>query len=234
MAKGQSGKDAYHRDQDFVWISSREINGDVGIINNLRPGRKTLRQNEDQDKKAFHKIPSGDSNQVKHQWWIPEPNRTDCLVHFVKECLANNSDPLEVMHCSSKGSDNSSPEERKAVWRNYVTMASNKINIESLPLEVHHIHNVPLSLELKIRERGKEKHSKHNTGRKRKAVIMIEKTTAMCGKHGKVPRTSKEAGMKVAQSGATVRKPPPKSKTLKSASSPNVAQSGATLFETET
>ena len=87
-AKGQSGKDAYHRDQDFVWMSSTEMNGEVGIINTIRPGKKTIHRNEDQDRKAFHKIRSGDSNQVKHQWWIPEPNRTDCLVHFVKECLA--------------------------------------------------------------------------------------------------------------------------------------------------
>jgi hypothetical protein len=107
------GQDAYHRDQDFVWISSYEKNGDVGIINDLRPGKRTIRRNEDQDRKAFHKITSGDSNQVKHQWWIPEPNRMDCLAHFVRECLANNSDPLEVMHPSSKGREKSSQEEKK-------------------------------------------------------------------------------------------------------------------------
>jgi hypothetical protein len=39
-----TGKDAYHRDQDFVWMSSTDMNGEVGIINTICQGEKTIRR----------------------------------------------------------------------------------------------------------------------------------------------------------------------------------------------
>ena len=202
-----TGKDAYHRDQDFVWMSSTDMNGKVGIINTIRKGEKTIRRSETQDRKAFLKLRSGDSNQVQHKWWIPEPNRTDCLVHFVKECLQNNSDPLEVMHCSSKGSDNSSLKERLSIWRNYVTMASNKIDTESLPLEVRQIHR-----QLKKTVVSMEDPSMKMTGRKRKADVATSKASS-----AKVSRNS--ASYQNASSATSSQTPLPVSKTSGTTSS---------------
>jgi hypothetical protein len=105
------GTDLYFKAQDFVWISS-DHHGDNGIITELRYGsKKAIIRPDDKDRNAFHQLHQEDSNPVQHQWWIPEPNRMDCLSHFVKECLANNGNPLQVMHSSANGRDNANKDE---------------------------------------------------------------------------------------------------------------------------
>jgi hypothetical protein len=105
-AKGHAlGNDAYNKDQDFVLISSKS-EGDNHILMELRIGMNPISRFEQEDKIAFE-----DKNQVQHRWWLPKPNRTDCLVHFVKKCLANGSNPMEILHSSAKASSSSSKEE---------------------------------------------------------------------------------------------------------------------------
>jgi hypothetical protein len=130
----------------------------------------------------------------------------DCLAHFVKECLANNSDPLEVMYSSSNGSDNSSPEERKAMWKNMLQWHQTKSTLTPYHWKCITFTKFP-------QVASKEKPNKHNTRRKRKAVIMMEKTTAKRGNNVKAPSKSKQAGTKVpSQSGTTNVKAPQKTK----------------------
>jgi hypothetical protein len=133
------GNDAYHKDQDFVWISS-DLEEDNPIITELRDGRNIFTRSEEQDRITFQQLMRQDKNKVQHRWWIPKPNRTDCLAHFVKECLANGSNPMEIMHSSARGSLSSCKDEEIAIWKHYVTKKSNKINISLLPKQVHHLH----------------------------------------------------------------------------------------------
>jgi hypothetical protein len=81
-----------------------------------------------------------DKNAVQHHWWLPKPNRTDCLAHFVKECLANGRNPMEILHSSAKSCSSSSKEEEIAIWKRYITTTSNQIDIDLLPKEVHNLH----------------------------------------------------------------------------------------------
>jgi hypothetical protein len=137
VKKDTSGKDGYQREQDFFWIPSTKNNGeDMCVINYLRHGKKIVSRSEERDRQSIEETPCGDYNQVKHKWWIPPPNRHDCLAHFVNECLQSNSDPFEMMHSSSKGSTSSSEKEKKSCWTKYVTKKSNKINIDALPLAI--------------------------------------------------------------------------------------------------
>jgi hypothetical protein len=82
---------------------------------------------------------------VKHEWWIPKPDRTECLIHFVNECISNGSNPLEIMFSSTKGRKNSSNEEKISIWRSYITKTSNKIDIKKLPKSVRYLHSMPSS-----------------------------------------------------------------------------------------
>jgi hypothetical protein len=112
VKKDTSGKDGYQREQDFFWIPSTKNNGeDMCVINYLHHGKKIVSRSEERDRQSIEETPCGDYNQVKHKWWIPPPNRHDCLAHFVNECLQSNSDPFEMMHSSSKGS--TSPARKK-------------------------------------------------------------------------------------------------------------------------
>ena len=61
-----------------------------------------------------------DLNPVKHQWWLPNPNQTECLAHFVKECLSTSSNIMEVLHSSAKGSMASSIKEQQKKWQQYI------------------------------------------------------------------------------------------------------------------
>jgi hypothetical protein len=183
-AKGDSsGNDAFHKDQDFVWIS--EYRADESIITEVHRGNKPVYRTEDHDRRAFEELPRHDSNPVRHQWWIPRPDRTSCLVHFVNECISNGSDPLEIMFSSKKGRKNSSNEEKLSIWRSYITKASNKIDINKLPESVRYLHSKPLSVEIvntkgtvtQIKESARLTKSRNNkvSGEKRlaKAVAAV-------------------------------------------------------------
>jgi hypothetical protein len=141
-AKGDSsGNDAFHKDQDFVWIS--EYRAVKSIITKVHSGENPVYGTEDDNHSVFQNLPRHDSNQVKHQWWIPKPDRTDCLIHFVNECVSSGSDPLEIMFSSAKGRNNSRLEEKISIWKSYVTKASNKIDLQKLPDSVHYLHSMP-------------------------------------------------------------------------------------------
>jgi hypothetical protein len=175
------GTDLYFKAQDFVWISS-DHHGDNGIITELRYGsKKAIVRPEDKDRNAFHQLHREDSNPVQHQWWIPEPNRMDCLSHFVKECLANNGNPLQVMHSSANGRDNANKDEGRELWKKYVTMPSNKINVDSLPKEVRQLHKASSTWEWGKKEinGNPKKISKilHGRGKRKAAVTTKEKST---------------------------------------------------------
>ena len=58
----------------------------------------------------------------------------------MNECLDSGSDPLEVMFSSKKGKENTNVEEQRKLWKDYVTRASNKINLKKLPKEFRSIH----------------------------------------------------------------------------------------------
>jgi hypothetical protein len=170
------GTDVYFKAQDFVWISS-DHHGDNGIISELRYGSKrAILRPEDKDRNAFHELHREDSNPVRHQWWIPEPDRMECLSHFVKECLASNCNPLEVLHPSANARDGAKKDEERELWKKYVTTPSNKINVDSLPREVRQLHKASSSSTKKI--------SKVLPGRvKRKAAITKEKSTTKRSKN---------------------------------------------------
>ena len=61
------GTDAYHKDQDFVWISSA-LEGDDGIITELRVGMDPISRSEEQDRRALQQLRREDKNQVQHRW----------------------------------------------------------------------------------------------------------------------------------------------------------------------
>ena len=96
----EEGNDAFHRDQDFVWISEKDTKD--GKISEIRCDTQKLKYHtEDHDRNAFDSLSWVDRNHVKHRWWVPHSERTACLVHFMKECMGHNSDPLEVMFPSA-------------------------------------------------------------------------------------------------------------------------------------
>ena len=133
--KSKGGLDAFHRDQDFVWIS--ENNREDGKISEIRSDtRKRKYRMEEQDRKAFHSLFREDQNHVKHRWWEPDWERTACLVHFVNECMAQSSDPFEVMYSSATAKGKSGKEERHAMWRKYLTQ--HRIDVSHLPVMVMH------------------------------------------------------------------------------------------------
>ena len=133
LKESRPGNDGFHRDQDFVWISM-ECECEESIINEVMKG-KTIkyRKEEDDDLSAICNLRRDDSNKRKHEWWIPEPNRNACLAHFVKECISNGSNPMEVVHPSAVGKDKSIREEELVLWTKYITTPSNMILVESLP-----------------------------------------------------------------------------------------------------
>jgi hypothetical protein len=131
--KSKGGLDAFHRDQDFVWIS--ENNREDGKISEIRSDtRKWKYRTEKQDRKAFHSLFREDQNHVKHRWWEPDWERTACLVHFVNECMAQRSDPFEVMYNSATAKGKSGIEERHAMWKKYLTR--HRIDVSDLPVMV--------------------------------------------------------------------------------------------------
>jgi hypothetical protein len=92
-------------------------------------------------------LPKLDSNPVKHEWWLPNPNRTECLAHFVKECLSTGSNIMEVLHSSgAKGSMASSIKGQQKKWRQYIE--SNQINVDELPEQARNLHMMSCNLHM--------------------------------------------------------------------------------------
>jgi hypothetical protein len=60
----------------------------------------------------------------------------------MKECLANSSNGMEVLHSSAKGMSASSMEEEQDKWRKYITLKSNHINVDALLEQVSNLHKV--------------------------------------------------------------------------------------------
>jgi hypothetical protein len=115
-SKGKSpGNDAHHKDQDLLWVSTDSTNND-NILTELRVGMEPILHSESYDRISMQLLPKLDSNPVKHEWWLPNPNRTECLAHFVKECLSTGSNIMEVLHSSAKGSMASSIKEQQKKW----------------------------------------------------------------------------------------------------------------------
>jgi hypothetical protein len=139
----KAGNDAFHKDQDFLWIS--EGKGSDGMITEIRRGRRAIYRTEESDRRDYDSLDHDDSTMIKHRWWLPKPDRTDCLVHFVKECISTGSDPMEVLYSSKKGKESASEEEKIMLWKKYVTKASNKIDTSKLPIELRSIHLVQAS-----------------------------------------------------------------------------------------
>jgi molybdopterin converting factor small subunit len=126
----KAGHDAFHKDQDFVWIAQENRNN--GKITKIRrEDKKPKYRMEDQDRHAFQGLLREDNNCVKHRWWEPKSDRTSCLVHFVHECMHSNSDPLEVMYSSATAQIQSGNGESTAIWKKY--MAQYKIDHSELP-----------------------------------------------------------------------------------------------------
>ena len=113
------GNDGFHRDQDFVWIST-DYECEESIITEVIKGKATKYRNKEDDLTAIQNLTGDNLSQVKHQWWIPEPNRNACLAHFVQECISNGSNPMEVVHPSAVGTSKSSREEELLLWNKYV------------------------------------------------------------------------------------------------------------------
>jgi hypothetical protein len=147
LKENAPGNDAFHRDQDFVWIST-DYNCEESIITEVIKGKVTKYRTEKDDRSAVRKLAREDLRQVKHQWWIPEPNRNACLAHFVKECLANGSNPMEVIHPSAVACSKSSKEEELGLWIKYITARGNMIDIDSLP---PHLRNVKKGTKTKVK-----------------------------------------------------------------------------------
>jgi hypothetical protein len=126
----KAGHDAFHRQQDFVWIAQDDRKS--GKISEMRHGNKMPKYRlEEDDRDAFHKLSRVDRNDAKHHWWEPIPERQTCLEHFVKECISANSDPLEVMYSSASAKEKSGSEENASIWRKYI--AQHKIDDRNLP-----------------------------------------------------------------------------------------------------
>jgi hypothetical protein len=133
-AKGNPpGTDAYHKDQDFVWKPTDSSVHD-NILTEMHAGnKKPMKRSEDDDRKLLGELCRADGNEVKHRWWIPKPDRTECLVHFINECNLSGSNPMEVLHSSEKGRTSSGKKEELLLWRKYVSSKVHKINIGALP-----------------------------------------------------------------------------------------------------
>jgi hypothetical protein len=148
-----AGHDAFHKDQDFVWISDETRNN--GKITEIRCNSKKAKyRTEDYDRKAYYSLLRVDSNYVTHRWWEPKAtSRTECLVHFVKECLGSNSDPLEVLYSSANAKDNSGDEEKGAMWRKYIDQ--HKIDVDRFPHGMRHLQSSNQSNSKSVRAEGK-------------------------------------------------------------------------------
>ena len=110
------------------------------MITEIRRGRRIIYRTEESDCHDYEALDHVDYTMIKHRWWLPKPDRTDCLVHFVKECISSGSDQMEVLYSSKKGKESTSVEEKRMLWKNYVTKASNKIDTSKLPIEFRSIH----------------------------------------------------------------------------------------------
>lgn len=87
---------AFYKGQDLVWVEGTLENNE--IIKEVRQGMKRpMIRTEHDDRNALESMDCEDTNEVKHRWWIPPPDRMACFDHFVKECYSNGSDPLEVL-----------------------------------------------------------------------------------------------------------------------------------------
>ena len=127
------GNDAYHRTQDFVWISDARTKNNKTLMEIRSGNEEVLHRTERDDLDAFLSMKLTDEHKVKHKWWIPPPNRSACLIHFVKECMALNDNPMEVLHSSHLGTAKSNKNEQASLWKKYLTMAKDKIEMDKLP-----------------------------------------------------------------------------------------------------
>jgi hypothetical protein len=188
-AKGNPpGRDAYHKDQDFVWMST-DSSADDNIITEMRAGnKKSMERSEYDDRKLLLELCRGDLNEVKHRWWIPKPDRKECLVHFINECISSGSNPMEVLHSSEKGSASSGKKEEVELWRKY--MKVHKINIGALPQAMHDTREAASTSELLLVSPSSTI-SKCNAGElvasqgKRKVGMIVEKKVKKRAMEGK-------------------------------------------------
>jgi hypothetical protein len=177
LKESRPGNDGFHRDQDFVWISM-ECECEESIINEVTKGKTIKYRKEEDDLSAIHNLRRDDSIKRKHEWWIPEPNRNACLAHFVKECISNGSNPMEVVHPSAVGKDKSSREEELVLWNKYITTPSNMILVESLP---HNLRSIKKGAQSTL-QLSKTKDER----RKRKGSDNVQRKAIKRTKNGKV------------------------------------------------
>jgi hypothetical protein len=105
-----AGKDAFYEGQDLVWVEDTLDNNE--IIKEIQQGMKRpMHRTKCDDRNTLESLHQEDTNKVKHRWWIPPPDKTACLVHFVKECYSNGSDPLEVLAPSASSLGRSGKDE---------------------------------------------------------------------------------------------------------------------------
>jgi hypothetical protein len=50
------------------------------------------------------------------------------------------SNPMELLHSSEKARSSSGKAEEIDLWRRYIMMTSNKIDIALIPKQLHHLH----------------------------------------------------------------------------------------------
>jgi hypothetical protein len=60
------GTDAYHKDQDFVWMSTDSSANDNTITERRAGSKKAMKRSEDDDHKLLRELCHGDLNEVKH------------------------------------------------------------------------------------------------------------------------------------------------------------------------
>jgi hypothetical protein len=152
------GNDAFHRHQDFVWISESDMKD--GRISEIRCDTQKLKyRTEDLDRNAFDRLSRVDRNHVKHRWWVPpHSERTACLVHFVKECMGHNSDPMEVMFPSATAKERSGKQENVSMWKRYIDQ--HRIDVSDLPVGMRHLHLDRQTKSMTGRKQGKTKATK--------------------------------------------------------------------------
>jgi hypothetical protein len=183
--ENRPGNDGYHRDQDFVWIST-DYECEESIIMEVIKGRATKYRKEEDDLSSVRTLPRDDSSKVKHRWWIPEPNKNACLKHFVKECLSNGSNPMEVVHPSAVGRSKSSKVEELELWNKYITAPGNRINMTSLPPNLRNVKKgtkSTLQLTKMIVKRQPAKNSKGRDTSQNEATSITQQKKRALVKH---------------------------------------------------
>jgi hypothetical protein len=139
-------------------------------------------------------LPRDDSSEVKHQWWIPEPNKNACLAHFVKECISNGSNPMEVVHASAVGRFKSSKVEELALWNKYITAPGNRIDMMSLPPNLRNVKKGTQSTLRLTKTKVKRQPAKNSKGRdtSRKEATRIPQKKEQESVEDRYPKRNRE------------------------------------------